>query len=144
MRRDREGDLNLDSAVRGALAWTCGCARTLWWCLCIGARLASFWLYPAPHYSRDARGNACLTRRRVFGAGFAWAVRLARLLAFTAVLAPAWPALVGYYLCSGRVLRGLRYGRERRQTLDIFLPEEGGARAGEMRFHTCLRQRVCV
>ena len=133
MRRDREGDLNLDSAVRGALAWACGCARTLWWCLCIGARLASFWLYPVPHYSRDARGNACLTRRRVFGAGFAWAVRLARLLAFTAVLAPAWPALVGYYLCSGRVLRGLRYGRERRQTLDIYLPEEGEAGAGGRR-----------
>ena len=53
--------------------------------------------------------------------GWKWLYLMFRLVLFIICLMPAWPKMIWYYLCSGRVLTR-RYGPRQRNSLDLYLP----------------------
>lgn len=84
--------------------------------------LLSYWLYP-----KFGRGS----RRRICGVGFLWVFNLLRLLVFTLLLLPAWIKMLRFYCFSQRLLKGIEYGRFRRNTLDIYLPSQNATHIHE-------------
>jgi acetyl esterase/lipase len=54
-----------------------------------------------------------------------WGLLAGRLLAFAALLGPAWGTLLRWNACSGRVARGVRYGPHRRNDADVYAPPPG-------------------
>jgi len=84
--------------------------------------LLSYWLYP-----KFGRGS----KRRICGVGFLWVFNLIRLLGFTLLLLPAWIRMLRFYCFSQRLLKGIEYGRFRRNTLDIYLPSQNATHIHE-------------
>jgi len=84
--------------------------------------LLSYWLYP-----KFGRGS----KRRICGVGFLWVFNLLRLLGFTLLLLPAWIKMLRFYCFSQRLLKGIEYGRFRRNTLDIYLPSQNATHIHE-------------
>ena len=67
-------------------------------------------------------------RRRCFGYGAKWVGMLGRLVLFALALAPAFAQMVWFYFTSARVRRGIPYGANRRNDLDVYLPTKARGR----------------
>jgi acetyl esterase/lipase len=63
------------------------------------------------------------TGRVLFGYGVTWFVMLARMAVFVLLLMPGFVRLVYFYVRSASLKRGIKYGPNPRNTLDVYLPE---------------------
>ena len=57
------------------------------------------------------------------GFSYKWILMFLQLVLFALPLSPAWIRQGIYYACSPSIVRGIKYGPNQRNTLDIYLPE---------------------
>jgi hypothetical protein len=58
-----------------------------------------------------------------FRIGYLWINRMVLTFLYAGLLSPALLQLLWYYVSSGKVLRGIQYGKEPRNFLDVYLPD---------------------
>eukprot|EP00928_Gymnodinium_smaydae_P037451 TRINITY_DN25995_c0_g1_i1.p1 TRINITY_DN25995_c0_g1~~TRINITY_DN25995_c0_g1_i1.p1 ORF type:complete len:467 (+),score=94.41 TRINITY_DN25995_c0_g1_i1:39-1439(+) len=74
-------------------------------------------------------------RRKCCNYGFLWLWQFFRLGLFTLALLPAFLRVTFFYMRSSQVRRGIRYGENWRNTLDVYLPEPSGKPATVLVFY---------
>ena len=60
-----------------------------------------------------------------------WIVKFLRLLLFSALLLPAFVRIGWFYATDGRIERGVRYGKNARNFLDVYVPSEERRKDGK-------------
>jgi hypothetical protein len=80
-----------------------------------------------PSRLRGSRQAVLLTTLAIlllshFRLGYQWIKRMLCTFMYAGLLAPALVQLLWYYFVSGKVMRGVPYGKEARNFVDIYLP----------------------
>ena len=53
-----------------------------------------------------------------------WIAKFLRLLLFSALLLPAFIRIWWFYVTDGRIKRGIKYGKNARNFLDVYVPSD--------------------